>query len=119
MKQILLIIAVVALVGCGGGETKTCIYCKEPDIQYLAEICKHCGKDPDGPNGSEMRLESYKEEAGQGGRAKRNEHQTIFGWDKRTAFWSLILIVIPTTIAVCWYVKDLRARRKKEDEDVD
>ena len=62
-------IAVVALVGCGGGETKTCVYCKEPDIQHLAVICKHCGKDPDGPDGSEIRLESYKEE----GEKKENE----------------------------------------------
>jgi hypothetical protein len=50
MKQILLICAVVALVGCGGGVK--CFWCKET-IKENALICKHCGKDPS-ENGAEQ-----------------------------------------------------------------
>ena len=50
MKQLLLICAVVALVGCGGGVE--CFWCKE-DIKEGALICKHCGKDPS-ENGAEQ-----------------------------------------------------------------
>jgi len=64
MKQLLLICAVVALVGCGKKdewpEFKTCERCKEADIKYWADVCKHCGKDPDGPNGVEKRAELMK-----------------------------------------------------------
>jgi hypothetical protein len=108
-------IAVVVMVGCGGGETKTCDYCKETDIKYLAEICKHCGKDPDGPNGSEMRLESYKEEA----EKKRDKDAPSFWRRREEAFFILFVFVIPSALAVWWYAKGQRARRQKEDDDVD
>ena len=29
-------------------ELKTCERCKETDIKFWADVCKHCGKDPDG-----------------------------------------------------------------------
>jgi formylglycine-generating enzyme required for sulfatase activity len=45
MKQILLMIAVVALVGCGSSDTIQCYWCKE-DVKKGALICKHCGKSP-------------------------------------------------------------------------
>ena len=38
-------------------EFKTCEWCKETDIKYDAVICKHCGKDPDGQEGENIRLE--------------------------------------------------------------
>ena len=110
MKTILIALLALGVCVVGCSKTKECQYCKETDIQYRAEICKHCGKDPDGLNGSEIRLERYKEEAEQ---------------KKRGSFWSgeypkiLILFVIPSAIAIWWYIKDLRARRQKEDGDID
>ena len=64
MKQILVMMAAVVLVGCGKKdewpEFKTCERCKETDIKYWADVCKHCGKDPDGANGVEKRAELKK-----------------------------------------------------------
>jgi len=46
VKQALLMIAMVVLVGCGQEEAKTCYWCKE-EIKAAALVCKHCGsKDP-------------------------------------------------------------------------
>jgi Leucine-rich repeat (LRR) protein len=71
MKQLLLICAVVALVGCGGGkqeetkqgkdtlvqtaDTKTCYWCKE-SIKAAALVCKYCSKNPHSP--SEQAIEA-------------------------------------------------------------
>ena len=41
-------------------EYKTCKRCKEADIKYWAEVCKHCGEDPDGPDGMKVRAELNK-----------------------------------------------------------
>ena len=59
------LLALVLGVGCGKKESdvlelKDCYYCKESDVKYLAVICKHCGEDPDGPNGKFLRLEMTK-----------------------------------------------------------
>ncbi len=58
------LLALVMGVGCGEKrdvlELKSCYYCKESDVKYLAEVCKHCGKDPDGPNGKARRLDMTK-----------------------------------------------------------
>jgi Leucine-rich repeat (LRR) protein len=73
MKQTLLILMAVAMVGCGKKdewpEFKTCERCMEMDIKYWADVCKHCGKDPDGLNGAERRARRMKiwlEEKGRG-----------------------------------------------------
>ena len=51
MKQILLMIAVVMLVGCGESkeEAEACYHCKE-SIKVGALVCRYCGKDPSGAN---------------------------------------------------------------------
>ena len=41
-------------------EYKTCERCKEEDIKFWADICKHCGKDPDGIYGEEKRANERK-----------------------------------------------------------
>ena len=73
MKQILLILAAVVLVGCGkeakekaaddswmdgapeiyNPKFKQCVHCAEKDIIISAKTCKHCGKDPDWLDSSE------------------------------------------------------------------
>ena len=64
MKQILVMMAALVLMGCGKKdewpEFKTCERCKETDIKYWADVCKHCGKDPDGANGFQKRAELKK-----------------------------------------------------------
>ena len=65
MKYSLAILALcLCFIGCSKKdewpEFKTCERCKETDIKYWADVCKHCGKDPDGPNGPEKRAELMK-----------------------------------------------------------
>ena len=56
---LIVLLALGCIAGCG--KTKKCEYCKEIDIKYWAEICKHCGKDPDGEYGSRVRLNRMRE----------------------------------------------------------
>lgn len=54
----------MVLVGCKEEvipEHKECYYCKETDIKYWAKVCKHCEKDPNGPNGVKIRMELQKD----------------------------------------------------------
>lgn len=60
MKTILITLTACFLfLSCGKEEElpefKACTHCQEQDIRFMADVCKHCGNDPDGPNGKVKR----------------------------------------------------------------
>ena len=56
-----------------------------------------------------------------GAEKKKSDEDSLFGEKEDTIrmLLALILFVIPSAIAIWWYIKDLRARRQKEDGDID
>ena len=65
MAAVFGILILVSFIGCskdkyaewpGYKEYKECVACKESDIKFWAEVCKHCGEDPDGPDGAFLRV---------------------------------------------------------------
>jgi len=83
MKYVLTVLAMcLCLAGCSKDdkntmpEFKTCVRCQETDIKFWADKCKHCGEDPDGPDGAAKRaeyrrIEKEAEEAAKSGGAAK------------------------------------------------
>jgi len=121
------LLALVLGVGCGKKESdvlelKDCYYCKESDVKYLAVICKHCGKDPDGPNGKVLRLEMTKIANDE----RRQQLENQKKWTENTlGEWLSGLLIFGGSIFLFWRVlvhqyrtgqKELAEKERAEEE---